>query len=114
MTYFILNGKMGFVMTENASDPILIEAGARIRRTRLEAGLNLHDLARLSGVSIGALSHIETGKRDLRLTTLFKIAKALRIAPAALLSSFEALTDSTRDSGAPDAGPEGYDFGDYE
>lgn len=96
-------------MTEKTKDPILVEVGARIRQARLDAGLNLHDLARLTGISIGALSHVETGKRDLRLTTLAKIAKALRLAPYALLYPFD-----ERATRAPDAGSEGYDLGDYE
>ncbi len=96
-------------MIETTSDPILIEVGARIRLARLDAGLNLLDLARLTGISISALSQIETGKRDLRLTTLAKIARALRLAPSALLdASAQVETDS------PDDGSLGYDFRDYD
>ncbi|UYP67831.1 helix-turn-helix transcriptional regulator [Thalassobacter stenotrophicus] len=39
-------------------------------------------LARLTGISAPALSLIETGKRDPRLTTLKRIADALRAPPA--------------------------------
>lgn len=95
-------------MAAKDGDPFLIEVGARIRAARLGAGLNLHELARLTGISIGALSQIETGRRDARLSTLARIAGALRLAPAALLGE-----DRTRDATLP-AGAGGYDLGDYE
>jgi transcriptional regulator with XRE-family HTH domain len=59
--------------------------GSRIRKAREERGLNLHELARLSGISAPALSLIETGKRDLRVTSLCRIADALRIAAGELV-----------------------------
>lgn len=85
--------------------PILVEAGARIRGTRLAAGLTLQHLARLTGVSIGALSQIETGRRDVRLTTLARIAAALRQTPAALLGS-PAEGRAGEGEEAPPPGPE--------
>jgi DNA-binding Xre family transcriptional regulator len=82
-------------------------------RARLDADLNLQELARLTGLSIGALSQIETGKRDVRLTTLVRIAVALRLAPATLLGA--PAGDQVETSvEAPLADPEGYDLGDYE
>ncbi|WP_454762188.1 helix-turn-helix domain-containing protein [Caulobacter segnis] len=60
--------------------------GARIRKTRKTLGLSLNQVARLSGISAPALSLVENGRRDLRLTSLHRIAEALRIAPADLLS----------------------------
>lgn len=86
----------------------LRQIGLRIRTVREAAHLNLHDLARLSGVSAPALSLIENGKRDLRLTTLHRIASALRIQAAALLNE---------PSAAPPAAAAhdglGYDLTDY-
>lgn len=92
-------------------EPILVEAGARIRGTRLAAGLTLQQLARLTGVSIGALSQIETGRR--RLTTLARIAAALRQTPAALLGS-PAEGRAGEGEEAPPPGSGGYDLGEYE
>ena len=94
-------------------EPILVEVGSRIRGARLAAGLNLQQLARLTGVSIGALSQIETGRRDLRLTTLARIAAALRQAPAALFGS-PAGGWAGDGKDAPPPGSEGYDLGEYE
>ena len=64
-------------MSDHAGIEVLVQVGSAIRRTRQDSGLNLQELARLSGISISALSLIETGKRDPRLSTLDKIAKSL-------------------------------------
>jgi transcriptional regulator with XRE-family HTH domain len=56
---------------------IIAQVGAKIRRQRQASGLTLHELARLSGISSSALSLIETGKRDARLSTLDKIGRSL-------------------------------------
>ena len=86
----------------------LVEIGGRIRKFREEKGLNLHELALLSGVSAPALSLIETGKRDLRITTLCQIAAALRVAAGDLLD------DGTKELRAVGTGrDEGYNLGDY-
>lgn len=92
-------------MTDEATQT-LTDVGARIRQAREAAGLRLHELALLSGFSAAALSLIETGKRDLRLSSLFRLAAALRLNPADLI----------QDAGCGDevnATEAGYDLGDY-
>lgn len=92
-------------MTDEATQS-LKDVGARIRQGREAAGLRLHELALLSGFSAPALSLIETGKRDLRLSSLFRLAAALRLNPADLI----------QDAGSGDevsASEAGYDLGDY-
>lgn len=86
----------------------LAAIGGRIRALRAVRGLNLHELARLCGISASALSLIETGKRDLRVSSLCRIASALRVPAGALL-------DGPGHEGAPaqPAGTGGYDLGDY-
>ena len=96
-------------MSEDHEKLYLAGVGGRIRTARDAAELKLEELARLSGLSVSALSLIETGKRDLRVTTLRRIAEALRAAPGALL-------EPRRDAGPakrPPADDEGYDLGDY-
>lgn len=83
----------------------LAEVGGRIRKAREASGLNLHELALLSGVSGPALSLIENGRRDLRLTSLFRIAAALRIGAGDLLEE--------RSADAPTRSGGGYDLDDY-
>lgn len=63
----------------------LTDVGAAIRRAREAHGIRLTDLALLSGISGPALSSIETGKRDLRVSSLLRIAAALRVEPGELL-----------------------------
>lgn len=87
----------------------LPEIGKRIRDNRLSAGLNLHELARLSGISAPALSLIENGKRDLRLSSLFRIAAALRV------EATNFLQDQAVNLVTPGAlGGSGYNLGDYQ
>lgn len=98
-------------MGTKREEPLLAEVGSRIRNARIAAGLNLQQLARLTGISIGALSQIETGKRDTRLTTLARIAAALRRPPTALLGSD---AEGPAGEGDPNSRPKGYDLGEYE
>lgn len=60
-------------------ESIVQRTGRRIRAIRKENRMNLHQLALLTGISAPALSLIENGKRDPRLSTLSKIAGALRV-----------------------------------
>ena len=94
--------------TEN-EHKILVDIGRRIRAIRAEQSLNLDQLARLTGISAPALSLIETGKRDARLTTVAKIAAALRVPLSALLDD----TSPGPDARTKDAS-QGYDLGEYQ
>ncbi len=95
-------------MTKDQGNGELTKVGGRIRKTREDLDLNLHELARLCGISASALSLIETGKRDLRVSSLYRIAHALRI-PAGVL-----LEDKPEKSGpAQTSERQGYDLGDY-
>lgn len=95
-------------MTRDPENQQLAAFGAHLRGLREARGLNLHELARLSGISAPALSLIETGKRDLRLTSLYRIAAALRIPAGDLV---EARGSASRAAPAKTRG--GYDLGDY-
>ena len=92
------------------NDPHLpADVGRRIRAIRAEQSLNLDQLARLTGISAPALSLIETGKRDARLTTVAKIAAALRVPLSTLLDE----TSPGQDTRTKDAS-QGYDLGEYQ
>ena len=92
-------------MTSEPDAQLLTEVGQRIRARRGTEGLTLDQLARLSGISGPALSLIETGKRDVRLTTLARIAAALRLPLEVLLAEGK----WGREEGSQDVG-EGYDL----
>ena len=94
--------------TEN-EQKLLADVGRRIRAIRAEQSLNLDQLARLTGISAPALSLIETGKRDARLTTAAKIAAALRVSLSPPLEDRSpGPVAKTKDAS------QGYDLGDYQ
>lgn len=95
-------------MTDLSRNSELTFVGQRIRKAREEAGLTQQELALLCGISTSALSLIETGKRDLRVSSLFRIAAALRVSASALLAAAD---DGKAGPDRPAAG--GYDLGDY-
>ena len=88
---------------------LLAGVGRRIRAIRAKQSLNLDQLARLTGISAPALSLIETGKRDARLTTVAKIAAALRVPLSTLLDDMLPGPEArTKDAS------QGYDLGEYQ
>ncbi|MDO5643454.1 MAG: helix-turn-helix transcriptional regulator [Paracoccus sp. (in: a-proteobacteria)] len=87
----------------------LTDVGSRIRQARTAQQASLEQMALLTGISAPALSLIENGKRDPRLTTLAKIADALRVPLGELVEARPA--DETVGSPKSDGG---YDLGDYE
>lgn len=84
---------------------VLVDLGARIRARRQARGLTLAALALRCGLPAAALSQIETGKRDLRVSSLFRIAVALGVTMETLL----AVAAPRETEPDPDAG---YDLGD--
>ena len=96
-------------MVDDAEKKLLADAGKRIRETRAAQGLNLEQLARLTGISAPALSLIETGKRDPRLTTLKRIADALRTPLATIIADGSQTAEPT--APVPSGG---YDLGEYQ
>jgi HTH-type transcriptional regulator, competence development regulator len=92
-------------MSDTDEALLLADFGQRLRAARLARGLNLHQLARLTGISAPALSLIETGKRDPRLTTLHKLSAALRLSPGDLLGAPSHLPAQAKG--------DGYDLEDY-
>jgi len=59
--------------------------GARIRAARQALALNQDDFAAMAGLHRAYVGHLENGTKDLRITTLIKVAAALGIAPGELL-----------------------------
>lgn len=96
-------------MVDDGEKRLLADVGHRIREARATQGLSLEQLARLTGISAPALSLIETGKRDPRLTTLSRIADALRLPIGKLVTE---VSDPAEPSAA--SASKGYDLGEYQ
>ena len=59
--------------------------GQNVRAARLSRGWTQEELAGRSGLAVVQVSRIERGKREVRLTTLIRLLRALEVSPAALL-----------------------------
>ena len=58
---------------------ISVNVGAELRALREEKGLSIRALARASGISANAISMIERGRTSPSVSTLYKMADALKI-----------------------------------
>jgi len=63
--------------------------GANVRQARLRRGWTQEDLAHATGLATVQISRIERGRREVRLTTLLRLLKALEISPAKLLKDLD-------------------------
>src|SRR5687767_2507720 len=70
--------------------------GGRIREWRLRRDLSQAEVARVAGITQASLSNCETGKRDLPLSTLLGVSKALEVSLGDLLENAEVVV--VRDS----------------
>ncbi len=59
--------------------------GKNLRAARKKLGLTQEQVAERSGVQAGEVSRIEAGKRDPRVSTLERLAKAVELKPGQLL-----------------------------
>lgn len=59
--------------------------GANVRRLRTARAWTQEDLASASGLAVVQVSRIERGKREVRLTTLLRLVRALEARPEELL-----------------------------
>ncbi|WP_326594515.1 helix-turn-helix domain-containing protein [Streptomyces sp. NBC_01803] len=59
--------------------------GAAVRAARLRAGLSTRELAALAGISQPFLSQVERGQSAPSVNTVYRLAEALGLSPAALM-----------------------------
>ena len=64
--------------------------GVVISKLRVEKGLTQETLSGLAGISRSHLAALENGEKTVKLDTLWRIADALGIGPAALIWKTEA------------------------
>ncbi len=77
------------IITNMEQKPISEKTLQRIREIRKKKGLSSDKLGELVGLSGAAIRHIESGRRKLTVPLLEKIAQALGVSVAELLSSPE-------------------------
>jgi len=63
----------------------LLALGREIRRHRNEKGLSQEKLAELAGLNRNYIGFVERAERSPRVTTIFRIARALDMHPADLI-----------------------------
>jgi transcriptional regulator with XRE-family HTH domain len=68
------------------SDP-LYQFGRQVRRFRLERKLSQEDLAELADLHRNYVSQIETGRRNVSLLNILKLAHGLNIKPTKLIET---------------------------
>lgn len=81
------SGKTSPQPKAQSAPPLVNELGKRLRRQRLAAGFTLEQLAAQAGFDKGYLSRIENGKKVPPIATLSRLAGALGIEAATLLSA---------------------------
>lgn len=72
-----------------------MELGEKVRTLRKQAKWSLRELAQKSGVAVGTLSHIETGKFGGQITTHQKIAQSFGIGLPELYREVKSLEEET-------------------
>ena len=73
--------------TKKLDSPLVRRFADRLRATRLEQDLSQERLAHLTGLHRTYVGSIERCERNVSLLNIEKLAKALRISAASLLSS---------------------------
>ena len=77
----------------------------RIRVMRAERGMTLRDVEEASGVSKDAISEIERGRRQPRVSTIMQLAKGLGVDATELLKEVAHTTERPEPIEAGDVGP---------
>lgn len=85
--------------SRNGSDAIMLEVARRIRLLREQQELSQQDLAEACGLSRNTLSLLERGLTSPRLTTLQKIANALKVDVGAFIQRGSRSTVAGHQSG---------------
>ena len=66
-------------------DAIVERFGHNARSARHRLGLTQEELAARAGLAVVQVSRIERGAREIRLTTLVRLVRALEVSPTELL-----------------------------
>lgn len=72
-------------MTSNDDREVLTQFGSHLRKLRLERHLTQEELAERAGFSRSYYTEIETGKRNISLLNLYRLAQCLEVSLKDLL-----------------------------
>lgn len=72
-------------MVSDTAAARLVEIGRRVRVARLQRGWNQDEFADQAQMHRAYIGMIENGKKDLRISTLYRIAEALGVPVTSLL-----------------------------
>jgi transcriptional regulator with XRE-family HTH domain len=73
-------------MIDEAEDSVYLQSfGRRLAALRVQRGLSQEQLAAASGLGPGVVRRVERGQRDLSVSALADLARALGIQPADLM-----------------------------
>jgi transcriptional regulator with XRE-family HTH domain len=72
-------------MNDRSDKEIIDEFAKKLAEAMKRKDISFRDLSALSGLNLGNLSDLATGKRNPTLTTLVRLAQALDISPVDLL-----------------------------
>jgi transcriptional regulator with XRE-family HTH domain len=73
-------------LSRNRQSPPLISLGKAIRRIRIERGISQENLALLAELDRSYVGRVERGDNNVALLTLVKLAKALEMSVAKLMT----------------------------
>jgi transcriptional regulator with XRE-family HTH domain len=76
--------------------------GARIRAERERLGVSQEELANRTGLHRTYLGGVERGERNLGLLNVLRLARALGLPPATLLTDFHTVAETHKPRGTDD------------
>jgi len=82
-----MQGKKG--AAKQAGSPAQLQLGERVRRLREERGWSQESFAHEGGLGRSFAGAIERGEKDVRLSTLLKVARTLGVSLSQLLKGID-------------------------
>lgn len=77
---------------------IIISFGEVLRRLRKERGLTQEDLGLKANIQRKHISYLELGEKEVSITTLYKLAYALKLSPGLLVTLTDVELRATKSS----------------
>lgn len=95
---------MSFSNDRQEDDELKVKFGDAVRYRRRELGISQDELAARSGLNRSYITEVETGKRNVALVNIGRLAEALELPIAGLFHTVEHSDAKTRSFGKPEVG----------